>query len=397
MNSRYLGLVVPFLSFSILFFPSLIILELGIYTDELEVFTYSNGAIYVYTFYFLFMISIYYFLFNLLSISKLNLDISGKYETYIITIFILMLCFYSVPIFYYGPSFMIGFNRYQFMDLPFVSIFNIKAIISINTFFLGAIIGCNGEKSKLASILLLVLLFVSICYGEKGTGPILIITYSISGYFCFKNTRISFKKLLLVLLFFASILGLIYALQIVLGGGNADIIERHFHNRLGRQSQLYWSLYEYYFGGVISSSNIEMEKIFGSIYDSETKSTMRYMMELVMPRNKYIAHTGSLTGGYPSVLFLLVDNFYALILISFIFGLVYIIPLLSLFLYINKFSELKYLAPMLVFPYTVHLKVFQTGNLSQFLNIKYIAFLMFSTILIVIYKSIQIKRKRYNG
>ena len=387
MNSRFISLTLPFIVYNFIFFVSLFIINEGIYTSELQKETFDNSSQWVFLFYFLLSLSIFYIFYRISNLSSFSINLDVKEQNFIIVFISLMAAFYSVPILIHGPAMLNGLNRYQFLLLKYVDFFNIKAWISLTCYFLGIL---YFYRKRASIILLICIVLLTLLYGEKASGPILMFTFFISGLLMKMNVPIKvFSKITLLAMLVAMFLVFIYFIQLVLLDLETERIINAFYIRLGRQSQIFWELYNRF---PFADYNVDKSSLFGNIFHSgDTISSMHYMMKIVMPIDEYIKHGGSLAGGYPSVLLLITNNLVEFFLLSSLLSILYISVVFFFFVSLFRFKYSMYFAPIFFFAFTVHLKVFQTGNLSLFLNEKYIVVLFCSILSFIL---IQIKQYR---
>lgn len=372
MNSRLIALILPFLSYSGIFIISLFLINQGVYTSELGVYTFDNGSQWLFFIYFMMSLLVFFMFYNLSNIKNITFHISKKKESYLLNFISVLALFYFIPILLHGPAILLGMNRYQYLELPFVSVFNIKAWISLLCYVLGFLFHQNKKRTV---ILFMIILGTAVLYGEKGSGPLLMLTFFLSGFLMYKSKRLKLVSLFKFIAVGIVILFSIYVVQLLVLDIDLQTIINALVNRLARQSQIFWEMYNQF---PFEQGRIDSALLFGRLGDSSTISTMHYMMKLVMPAAEYSKHGGSLAGGYPSVLFLLTDSYIQLLLLSMLLSIVYIVVIHFFFVSLFKVSYVFYLLPILYFGFTVHLKVFQTGNVSLFLNEKYLVVLFLS-------------------
>ena len=160
----------------------------------------------------------------------------------IIHISLLLLCFYSIPIFIYGPTFISGVNRYDFLEKRYVDIFNIKLLIATYCFYLGAIRNWENLRNQSRNIFLGVL-FIMVCYGEKFSGPVnAMIFYATGHYFAMGDEKIRPFKIFRMYGMIAISLVFIYGIALFSIGRNLDIIIAAALNRIAREGAMWWAV-----------------------------------------------------------------------------------------------------------------------------------------------------------
>lgn len=379
MNSRFLSLILPFISYCGIFLISLFVINSSIYTSDLRLLTYNNGSQWLFLGYFTISLIIFYFFYKISNIRTLKFNISDKQQGFLLFSIFLLVIFYFVPIAIHGPALLRGMNRYQFLELSYVKFFNIKVWISMLCYVLGFL---YSSRKRSSIFLFIFVILTALMYGEKGSGPILMITFFLSGLMM--RTSRNVRVLTLIKIGAIGIVSLftIYVLQLLFLSLEIDVVLNAFENRLGRQSQLFWAFCNLF---PFKDSEINLDMIFGSVSDENTISTMHYMMELVMPKDEFLSFEGSLAGGYPSVLLLLVDTKLGFLFLSATLSIIYIVVIYFFFVSLFKITYTVYVLPILYFGFTVHLKVFQTGNLSLFFNEKYLVILLLSFLFYFLY------------
>lgn len=369
--SLLIKLLIPFIFFNILSFSSLIVFSSGIvYSDEVGTSGYYNGSIEFYLYY-LFISSIIFMLAWAAVPKKIKkIDFELKYEKEIVIMSILFLVYYSIPIFLNGPAFMIGINRYVYKELPFAVVCNIKLFLAVFSFIWGAYASKDKRSFSKFIKLYITFIFIAICYGEKGSGTVLSFIFFITGYLIY-STRIRYFKFILIGLLASLIVLLVYAMQLYISGVDIEQIGEAFIIRFGRQSQVFWAV----FNDRINISSVDTSIwLNGFNYYNDSLMGGKLIMYNIMPTDQYNAHNGSLAGVFPAILMYISNDIFILFLIVVIMSIIYITPFIFYFLVLMRYKKYYILLPFIVFALTVHLKIFQSGNIFLITNPKYILF-----------------------
>lgn len=387
--NKFIILILPFLFFSFVLLLSLVVFENGIYSDEIDVIGYSNGSSPFFLLYLCISISVFLIIWLFIPNEIKSLDYNLSYHKSIIYISIVLLIYFLIPILLYGPSHFLGINRYEFNSLPYVKLFNIKLFLAVFSFVWGAYHSREENKYSIYLGLYLCFIFICIAYGEKNSGIIDSMIYFACGYFLYSVSKI---KLISILKFFTIIIIIIiviFSLQLLLLNVPISELVDSFLIRLGRQSQVFWGAYEL---GIISDIEYNINWN-GFNYYYEGLKGMKLIMYTLMSPDMYNIHSGSLAGGYPGILFLMTSDIIYLLILYIVLSIVFIIPFIVYFFLIFRVSYFPIILPFYIFAMTVHLKIFQSGNIFLLTNPKYVFFYCISLLLILLYF---IKKEKYN-
>jgi hypothetical protein len=143
-----------------------------------------------------------------------------------------------------------------------------------------------------------------------------------------------------------------------------------FFIRLARQGQVFWIAYEELINASVQANHSINLNIFNYYYDG--LNGMKLIMYTFMPIEQFESHNGSLAAGYPGILFLVDNNLLSLVLMYVFLSIVSIIPYIVYFFIILRYKLNYILLFFIVFAMTVHLKIFQSGNIHLLTNINYI-------------------------
>lgn len=378
---KFFILLFPYLFFSLIILSSLYIFATGIYSDEIDVVGYDNGSLSFFIMYMVISLFSFLFVWSLVPKGIKDLNYNLKSRKAVIYLSILLLLFYSIPIFLHGPSFLLGINRYEFNNLAYVKVFNIKLLLAIFSFVWGAYYSRDIKKFSIYLKLYLIFIFICLLYGEKASGILDSIVFFLVGYFLYSNKSFSFIKFTKIILPILTIPILLFTIQLNLVG-TADNLLESFFIRVGRQCQVFWGAYQQEI--LINAIRHEIDWR-GLNYYYEGLKGMKLSMYNLMPTEMYNNHTGSLAAAYPGVLFFITNNMFYLILLYIVFSIIYIVPFIFYFLFILRISYSYIILPFYVFAMTVHLKIFQSGNIFLLTNPKYILFYSFIMLFILFY------------
>jgi hypothetical protein len=378
---KFFILLLPYLFFSLITLSSLYIFASGTYSDEIDVVGYDNGSLNFYLFYIFISILSFLFIWGLVPSRIKELSFQLKNKKMIVYLSIVLLFFYAIPIFLHGPSFLLGINRYEFNSLPYVKIFNIKLLLAVFSFIWGAYYSRDTKKFSIYLKLYFIFIFICLLYGEKASGILDSIVFFLVGYFLYSSKSFSFIKFTKIILPVLTIPILLFTIQLNLAGTADNLIESFFI-RVGRQCQVFWGAYEQ----EILTNAIRHEIDWSGLnYYYEGLKGMKLSMYNLMPTEMYNNHTGSLAAAYPGVLFFITNDMFYLILFYIVFSIIYIVPFIFYFLFILRISYSYIILPFYVFAMTVHLKIFQSGNIFLLTNPKYILFYSFILLFILFY------------
>lgn len=375
---KFLLLIAPLTYYNILTFISLIVFSLGFYSDEINAVGYHNGSISFFSLFLLLSIFSYYLVWKAIPNRLKDFSFKLKHKKEVIWISILFLLYYAIPIFIYKPTFILGINRYAFSDLPYVALFNIKLFLAILSFIWGAYASREEKKLSIFTFLWFSFIIISFSYGEKSSGVIDSIIYFICGLLLFRNKEIKLKTFTILLLLIISFPFILFTFQLFILQIPISELSDAFLIRLARQGQVFWIAYEELINSNISVSNLNILNYF-----SDELNGMKLIMYTFMPYDKFITHTGSLAAGYPGILFLINNDLLILILMYISFSIISIFPFVVYFFIILRCKYHYLLLFFIAFSITVHLKIFQSGNMHLLTNYKYILFYFFITILFV--------------
>ena len=384
---KFIILIAPLLYYNILTLISLIVFSCGFYSDEIDRIGYFNGSITFYVLFIIISVLSYYIVWKFLPTRYKIIDFRLRYKNEVFFISGLLLFYYAIPVVWYQPAFILGINRYEFTDLPYVYLFNIKLFLAILSFVWGAYNAQSNKKISRFALLWLSFIVISFCYGEKSSGVIDSLIYFFCGYYLYKNQDIKFKTFVWLFTLIISFPFILFMIQLFVINIPSNELSDAFLIRLARQGQVFWIGYEELINSnVYSSGNFD---IFN--YYTNGLNGMKLLMYTFMPINQFESHSGSLAAGYPGILFLVDNNIIVLVFMYIFFACMSILPYIVYFFIILRY-KLHYLVLFfIVFSMTVHLKIFQSGNMHLLTNMKYIIF--YSVILMIVFYTLMRKRK----
>jgi hypothetical protein len=385
--------LIPFLFFSFGTLGSLLLLEGGAYSSEIGEYGYATGGWYRYGIYIGLSVIQYFLIFRLISPRAPVIDWSPLNERLTIYLFAGSLAFYAVPVIYYGPAVLIGLNRYEFIDLPIVQIFNIKLYIAVLSFYIGLVANKPGSPyRRKAKILFSLTIIVMVMYGEKFSGPIAAyISYYSGKLMAEKNGYINFRQICKVALALFIFLAGIYFLWGALSGFGADLIATAFIDRASRQGQAWWKLDEManLLGGANGKSVIDNLLYYS--YSESNPLGNKYVMSMIMPSDLYNMHSGSFAAVYPAILYLN-NNYITFLFYALAMNALYWVGQIIVYFYSYR-GFIIYALPATCAWYAVNLKIFQSGNVYLITHINYIIGLIFFAVIILSARVKRLERK----
>lgn len=386
--SPFLLLIFTFLYYAVLTQVALYCFQSGIYSDEVNTIGFDNGSADFYLFYLAISVAAFFVFWRFIPKIGKNFDFDLRHRDAVAVVSMLLLCYFSVPLAIYGPALFSGMNRYAYQELPLVTIFNLKLFLALFSFVWGAFHTQYGKSTKKFLFFYLSYLFICVLYGEKASGIVDSFFYFFTGYFLYRKTPMKLSVVLSIAATVIIIPLLIYSMQLLIIGLSMDQVLIAFFTRLGRQGQVFWSVY----GSEVfraSQDNIAWDQFN---YFREGYSGMKLLMYSVMPPDKFAAHTGSLAAGYPAILFYTTHSALHLIGIIAAMSFIYIIPMYFYFFVLLRYKYFFVILPFFVFALTVHLKIFQSGNIFLMTNPKYVIFYIGTVILLLFFFLARMRR-----
>lgn len=207
---------------------------------------------------------------------------------------VLLLLFYAIPVFVYGPAFLNEQSRYEFLSNPFVKHFNVKLYLAIICAYHGWMLRLTKRMSYL--IFFVAVLTVMICWGEKFSGPQYAITYFVVGL---ALSGRGVGRMLKPLLILTPTLLVIWALPTLLAGRGNEIQDA-FLDRLARQAQVFYKVVDEPPSGTDARSPLEVLDYFGEY--TPHRNGMNYLKDQYITDKLRDVHKGSLAAGYPAIL-----------------------------------------------------------------------------------------------
>ena len=291
-----------------------------------------------------------------------------KHDTCIIILasHLILLSIYIIPILINKPAFILGITRYEYLNLPYVKLFNIKLLICLHALFLGLLESNRSYILKFRNVLLISTIFVMFCYGEKLSGFLILSSYFFSG-FILTSKKFNLKIIFTNTLFISFSLILIYLIVILLQGKTLIYSLGAFIYRMSLQGQAYW-----------------VTDLYSFVYNHEFKigllDNLNYYSDHTQLGNEFIKNyfisskeshmEGSWAAVYPSIL-CLNQSYLGFILISIVFNffnfLIYNIILSN-----GTFRLFSIFSIIICYYYSVVLKVFQSGNMYLLTHPKFI-------------------------
>jgi hypothetical protein len=284
--------IVPLLAFQLPMIPALIAMEGGAYSSEIGETGHPNGALPLFLAYM--AVALAAFVVTLLLVPHRAPERpSRQFEKIATVLSFALLFFYMIPIFIYKPAYFNGMSRYTFLDLPYVSFFNIKLYIAIFCAYHGWMFAISRRLFHLLFFVLVVAAMVG--WGEKFSGIIYAITFFITGL---ALTGGFFKKLLIAGIIFLPISLSLWALPTFLQD-RGDEVTAAFENRLARQGQVFYKVIDEPPQGDNARTLPELLNYFGSYTPQD--NGMPYLKGLYIAPELAEVHEGSFAAGYPAV------------------------------------------------------------------------------------------------
>lgn len=364
---------------------------MGAFSSELGEFGYPTGGYIRYIIYI--GISIAEYILIMLLIRPKPIQGSKKVDRFVLIFFSCALIFYAIPIIIHGPAFLLKLNRYEFMDLPMVGFFNIKLFLGVMMLFLGIAARPGGDYRKYSFLLFFLTVAVMMMYGEKFSGPLISIIYFFGGLWIGTgDQKIRLEKILGILILALAFMASVYFLWGTSEGHSPYVIAEAFADRLARQGQAWWKLDELamHQGGAHGFSVFQNLNYFN--HSQDTPLGNHYIMSLIMPEKQYSAHEGSISAVYPAILYLN-NNFGELLVYALIFNFIYWLVQIFYFHFLYR-KQVIYLMPVFCLWYTVHLKIFESGNIYLLGHYKYLLGLMAAISIMLIIKSGAFRKNR---
>jgi hypothetical protein len=371
---RYNGfwpMLLPFVFFNILTLLSLVIFEnYGHYADEIDIYGYHNGSIEAYLYYLLIAFASILFVWRGL-LSKITHTMPlFRCRKELIVLSLLLLLFYATPLLIHGPAFIKGVNRYEYQLLPYVKFFNLKLMLAIFSFVWGAYASRETKFMNPFILLYAGYLLVCILYGEKASGPINSVFFFYTGYLIYSYKRPSIKKILTYSLGTLIFIFTFFYIQLYLIDINPGEILEAFLSRFSRQGQIFFGVIE------LDLQRQNMGAINWDLFNylSSNSQGMELLKYELMPHEKYVTKTGSLGVGFPGILLFTTNSNFIITALYILMSVAYIVPIFVYFFVLLKVRYFIVILPFYVYSMTVHLKIFESGNIQLLTNYKYIMF-----------------------
>ena len=290
-----------------------------------------------------------------------HVEFTSRTNSMLLIISSFLILFYSVPIILYGPTFLNGLNRYQFLELQYVGIFNIKLLLAINCFYLGRI-SAGFDKAITAKFLFIFVLFLMICYGEKFSGPVNAILFFLMGQFYgFGKKTLKLRTLIKLYASVFVVLVMIYAIALLALGRDISTIRNAAENRIGREAAMWWIADYQRQNDIFYISKSIPDVLNYYEYSSESPlGNQLFKLSFMHPEEKR-SHTGSVAAVYPAILYL-GGEYSTLLVLSFFFAIFYW-SFIFVFFTLNINGVLSLLTPFYSYVFAAFLKIFQSGNL----------------------------------
>ena len=284
--------LIPFAFFQLPMIPAILLLEGGAYSSEIGEAGRPIGAIW----YFLLYLALALGAFVVVRASLHHRAPPPPPADFVRTAnvaSILMLLFYLIPVFVYGPAFLIGQTRYQFLAAPFTGLFNIKLYLGIICVFHGWMF--STTKRPFYVVYFVAVLLAMIAWGEKYSGPQYAVTYFVVGLAL--SGGFVRKVVVPALIILPLVLG-IWALPTVLAG-RSDELSDAFRDRLARQAQVFYKTIEEPPSGASALALPETLDYFGA-YTPQANG-MNYLKDQYIAPELKDEHDGSFAAGFPAI------------------------------------------------------------------------------------------------
>ena len=277
-------------------FPSLILFSWGTYTNELELYGQNSAPMIILAIFLVSVFSSGWLVSSIINKRRSRLFLSIAKLKGLRSIILLSIFVYGLPVFWYGPAFISNLDRYEFNALALASPSNFLKNYIVYFIFLYWVL-CPDKKSSVIfySLTFLVLMILR---GEKFSGQIMLLSFLLGG--AIANRSISsrvvgpFVWLTIGAAIFVALIFLLYTSDQY--GHDATTAWQAIEARIAKQGQLL-----FYF--IINSDSLDSVSLLSGLnYFSHSPLGMTSMMEAAMPIDLFLAKTGSLTGGFPAVL-----------------------------------------------------------------------------------------------
>ena len=270
-----------------------------------------------------------------------------------------LLALYSLPVFYYGSVFTLGIDRYQYYLKPLVSGTGpIRDFLGL--LLIPAVALAKTQKQKQTNYILVVLfILLLLARGEKFSGFYLILLFSTIGFVIsndFKaNIIIKFSIALISLTAFVAIYYVVTREDIDLSLSIYAVALR-----VVKQGQLGYffitnHIYDFELANFIRSFNYFGSKTF----------SMNGMMDVAMPPDQRMAHSGGLAGGFPAVIFFMGGGIFVSVIVA--LGIMSVVAFIfeSFFKVLNIFDGFLsfLLIPFYIYPLRSLYKLLGGGDL----------------------------------
>jgi hypothetical protein len=283
---------VPLLTFQLPMIPALMAMENGAFSSEIGEAGRPIGAVTMIMAY-LAIAALAFLVTLLLFPHRAPKPPSRQFEKLVNVLSFAMLAFYIIPVVVYKPAYLNGMTRYDFVDLPYVSFFNIKIYIAILCAYHGWMFALNRRMFHFLYFAVVVAAMVG--WGEKFSGIMYAATFFITGLVLTGGFT---KKLIIASMICVPISLSIWALPTYLEGRNDEVADA-FENRLARQGQVFYKVIDEPPQGGKARTLPELLNYF-SVYTPE-QNGMPYLKGLYITPKLSVIHEGSFAAGYPAV------------------------------------------------------------------------------------------------
>lgn len=361
-------------------------LDTGTYISELSMFSFSTGAVNRLVFLNLTMFIVATGLFTVITERLLlkqyyvNLSIKGFENKFIIWFSFIVLAILVFGLLKWGTPLAMSEQRFEYWaQHPFPGL---RSIL-YQTYLIGFLVGCSYIHSmhkKTLALIILMVVFVNVLYGEKFTGIYLtlmyfIIGYMISYYIINKKGRklVTPGVVILTLLLGVLLFSLVYYQYKYIHNVGDDVVGYILARVFSLQGEVWWGIDHYYFTGALSP---KFKYLVNEGFTCENYGGLYYLMREIAPWSlvsSYCDRGVTFTMGFPAIGVATIGYLNTIIFCAFAGVLLAITSTLVMFSVQNK----NYIAMFLAFKVVlIQTHAFGMGNVYNIFDIKFAVYLI---------------------
>lgn len=291
-DKNVVATLIPFLLFQLPMVPALLLLEGGAYSSEIGEHGRWVGA----TLMFFLYLGVSLLAFAIVYYALPHKAPPPPDKTFVRSAnmaSVLLLAYYAIPVLVYGPAFLTGQNRYQFLDNPWVQVFNVKLYLGMICVYHGWMLRTTRKWTYL--LFFLAVLAVMVAWGEKFSGPQYSVVYFVAGLALAGG---SLRRLIMPLAILTPIVLAIWALPTLLADRGNELVDA-FSSRLARQGQVFYKVVEEPPDSIDARSSLEVLDYFGSY--TPHQNGMNYLKDRYIADDLRDVHEGSFAAGFPAI------------------------------------------------------------------------------------------------